>query len=67
VREAVYDGYFHCSGCGSAVVMAARRRKREMRKEVVNFIVVVCVLKGSESDVFLDSNSVIAAIRKDFE
>jgi hypothetical protein len=32
--------------------MMVARRKREMRKEVVNFIVVVCVLKGLESDVF---------------
>jgi hypothetical protein len=43
--------------------MVAKRR-REMRIEVVSFIVVLCALKGPESDVFLDSKSVIAAIGK---
>jgi hypothetical protein len=47
--------------------MAARRRKREMRKEVVSFIAVVCILEGSESDVFLDSKRVTVAIKKGFE
>jgi Fe-S cluster biogenesis protein NfuA len=63
----VYGGDFGCSGCGSAAVMAARRRKREMRKEVVSFIAVVCILEGSESDVFLDSKRVTVAIKKGFE
>jgi hypothetical protein len=45
--------------------MVAKRRMRETRIEVVSFIVVLCALKGSELDVFLDSKSVIVAIRKD--
>ena len=67
MREGLYDGDFGCNGCGSAVVMAARRRKREMRKEAVNFILMMCVLESSESEVFLGSKSVIVAIRKGFE
>jgi hypothetical protein len=67
VREGLYGGDFGCNGCGSAVVMAARRRKMEMRKGVVNFILMMCVLERTESEVFLGSKSVIVAIKKDFE
>jgi hypothetical protein len=34
------------AGCGSAIVMAAKSKKREMRREVLSFMLVLTLLSS---------------------